>query len=87
MTTIYREGIERFNTQCLVHSGMYFPPSMRSDKCSGDLLRLPNFWMHHKSGDLNAYICQRHADYFRALDVKKSYLTQRLEADSSNVES
>lgn len=63
MPTEYSQQ-ERFDTRCIVHIGMWFPVEKKAEKCRGEMLTMPGFWMHNLSGNLTGYICQHHADYF-----------------------
>ncbi len=40
---------------------MYFSAEEARHPCGAGILTLPNFWAWHKSGDLNAKICNNHA--------------------------
>lgn len=42
---------------------MYFSGPERSAPCHGPVLELGEFWAWHVSGNLNACICERHADF------------------------
>lgn len=72
-----RDTNERYDLQCLVHSGLYFPPSDRGS-CAGEMMEFPNFWRNHHSGDLTGYICQHHAQVFMDRNTHKSPLAQMI---------
>lgn len=67
-----------FDTRCMVHSGSYFYPSQASEKCQGRMFVMRGFWLHSHTGDLDGYICDKHADDFTSRNPRSSYLTNKI---------
>jgi hypothetical protein len=61
---------------CIANSGLYF--GSHHSSCSGTFVVIPDFFACTPSGDLNCYICQKHAQEARMTHNYKSYLYRRL---------
>jgi hypothetical protein len=57
---------------CIARSGLYFPHN--AGRCNQDIIVLPKFFIHSADGDLNAYICTKHAYEYELTRNFKSYL-------------
>lgn len=58
-------------------SGLYFSEDQRNLPCQPPMTPLPAFWSWHPSGNLDAEICQSHAEI--ALRWRgKGYLKERI---------
>ena len=62
--------------RCIAKSGLYFPAT--SGPCDGTLVKIPDFYKSAADGDLDAFICTRHANLYIAMMNRKSYLYERL---------
>lgn len=71
---VWRDGVLT-QPKCIAKATfMYFTDDEAKQPCGKKVILLPNFWLWHRSGNLDAHICDEHA---RMAMRGRGYLAER----------